>query len=184
MATVVLAHLLARGLVGTHDLTQVFWVQPMASRALDKRVKRQDSMRQSTANVTQVKVTRTSVPGEACELRRRALCDRDFGLSIQTPTSIRPWMYCCATPITTSENTWTSSSRICGPSSHALDRETLRIKRRQPCSPSGRCATNAWPARSLGLLLTPGVIAVFCLDAPTWSRVSPSLPASLRIIPK
>ena len=45
----------------------------MAILALDKRVKRQDSMRQSTANVTEVKITRTSAPGEACELRRRAL---------------------------------------------------------------------------------------------------------------
>jgi hypothetical protein len=40
---------------------------------LDKRVKRQDSMHQSTANVTEVEVTQTSAPGEACELRRRAL---------------------------------------------------------------------------------------------------------------
>src|SRR5262245_22710481 len=83
--------------------------------ALDKRVKRQDSMRQSPAKVTQVEVTRTSVPGEACELRRRALCDRDFGLSIQTPTSIRPWMYCYAMLTRPSRSARTNSSRICGP---------------------------------------------------------------------
>jgi hypothetical protein len=52
---------------------EVFGPWHMALLALDKRVKRQDSMRQSIANVTEVEVMRISAPGEACKLRRRAV---------------------------------------------------------------------------------------------------------------
>src|SRR5262249_33508363 len=58
-------------------------------------------------------------------------------------------------------------------------RGMLRTRRRRPCSPSGRCATSTWLARSLALPLTQGTIAAFCLDAPTWPGVRSSPPASL-----
>ena len=64
---------LAQGLRQAGVERRVFGYVHMDILTLDKGPKRQDSMRQSTANVTEVEVMRTSVPGAARELRRRAV---------------------------------------------------------------------------------------------------------------